>query len=107
MKSGAQFGRGLRAVRKAHKLKIGELADKVKKGSKHLGRLERGEKRPAFELIIALANVMNVSPARFFEHNLRDESEKSLRASIHNIIEKCEVEELRRIQRILIVLLGD
>ena len=107
MPPGTQFGRGLRAVRKAHKLKIGPLADRVKKGSKHLGRLERGEKQPSFELMIALANAMNVSPARFFEHDLRNESEKSLRASIRDIVERCEIEELRRIQRILIVLLGD
>jgi transcriptional regulator with XRE-family HTH domain len=105
MTSGTQFGRGLRAVRKARKLKIGQLAEKVEKGVKHLGRLERGEKHPSFELMIALASAMNVSPAAFFERDLNNQSEKSLRANIRNLIEGCTVEELKQIQRVLTALL--
>ena len=106
MTSGTQFGRGLRAVRKARKLKIGQLAERVGKGGKHIGRLERGEKQPSFELMIALANAMSVSPAAFFEHDLNDQSEKPLRKNIRNQIERCDLEELRRIQRVLTALLN-
>jgi transcriptional regulator with XRE-family HTH domain len=106
MTSGTQFGRGLRAVRKARKLKIGQLAERVEKGVKHLGRLERGEKQPSFELMIALANAMSVSPAAFFEHDLNEHSEKSLRANIRNLIARCDIEELKRIQRVLTALVN-
>jgi transcriptional regulator with XRE-family HTH domain len=60
------FGRLLRATRKDRKVSLGKLAEKVDSGVKHLGRIERGEKVPTFELIIALARELNASPSAFF-----------------------------------------
>ena len=60
------FGQLLRATRKDRKVNLGKLAEKVDIGVKHLGRIERGEKVPSFELIIALARELNASPATFF-----------------------------------------
>ena len=61
----AQFGALVRAARKASGLKAWQVADKADIDAKHLGRIERGEKQPSFELIIALAMALNVSPSRF------------------------------------------
>ncbi len=47
-------------------MSLGKLAEKVDIGPKHLGRIERGEKVPSFELIIALAKELNASPSAFF-----------------------------------------
>ena len=66
MNEATLFGQLLRATRKAHNVGLAKLAEKVGIGAKHLGRIERGEKLPSFELIIALANAMGVSPSEFF-----------------------------------------
>jgi transcriptional regulator with XRE-family HTH domain len=66
-KASVDFGRLVRAHRKAKKLKSWKVAEQVDIEVKHLGRIERGEKKPSFELIIALAEALSVSPSKFFE----------------------------------------
>jgi transcriptional regulator with XRE-family HTH domain len=73
MTPASKFGSLLRSVRKSRRLKIWQVADKVSVEVKHLGRIERGEKKPSFDLIVALAECLNVSPSRFFE--FKNESE--------------------------------
>jgi transcriptional regulator with XRE-family HTH domain len=101
MKASAQFGSRLRTVRKAHKLKIGQLADRVDIGIKHLGRLERGEKHPSFELIIALGEAMNVSPATFFEFDSSQADPKALRKHIDQLLAERDTNQLQQVHRIL------
>jgi transcriptional regulator with XRE-family HTH domain len=62
-----EFGKLVRAIRKEKKLKSSRLAEQVDIEVKHLGRIERGEKRPSFELIIALAEALEVPPTRLFD----------------------------------------
>ncbi|HWR15481.1 MAG TPA: helix-turn-helix transcriptional regulator [Terriglobales bacterium] len=90
MKEAVLFGELLRVTRKAHKLGIGELAERVDIGAKHLGRLERGEKAPLFELIIALANAMDVSPSVFFEFENLETDPKILKEQLVRLIETQE-----------------
>jgi transcriptional regulator with XRE-family HTH domain len=97
----AQFGRRLREIRKAHKLKIGELAERAETGVKHLGRIERGEKQPSFELIVDLAAAMNVSAAKFFEFDPSQADPKSLRKSLNHFLARQEAKQLQQIQRVL------
>jgi transcriptional regulator with XRE-family HTH domain len=40
-------------------------------GPKHLGKIERGEKVPSFELIIAIARELNASPSTFRHFEIR------------------------------------
>jgi transcriptional regulator with XRE-family HTH domain len=101
MNAAAQFGSRLRSVRKAHKLKIGQLADRVDIGVKHLGRLERGEKHPSFELIIALAQAMNVSPATFFEFDSPQTDPKILRKQLDQLLAERDAKQLLQVQRLL------
>jgi transcriptional regulator with XRE-family HTH domain len=96
----SQFGRKLREIRKANKLKIGELAERADTGIKHLGRIERGEKQPSFELIIALASAMNVSAARFFESEPPTDA-RTLRNQLNQLLVRRDLRELQQIQRIL------
>ena len=42
------------------------LAEREGNRTKHLGRIERGEKVPSFELIVALARELGASPSAFF-----------------------------------------
>ena len=101
MNAAEQFGSRLRAVRKSHKLKIGQLADRVDIGVKHLGRLERGEKHPSFELIIALAHAMNVSPAAFFEFDSYQTDPKILRKQLDRLLADRDAKQLHQVQRLL------
>lgn len=103
MTSAAQFGHRLREVRKAQKLKIGELAERANTGVKHLGRVERGEKQPSFELIIALAGAMNVSAAKFFEFEPPQADPKVIRKQLDQFLARQDAKQLRRVQRLLAV----
>ena len=101
MNASAQFGTRLRTVRKARKLKIGQLADRVDIGVKHLGRLERGEKHPSFELIIALAQAMNVSPATFFEFDPPQTDPRILKKQLDQLLAERDIKQLQQVQRLL------
>ena len=101
MTPAAQFGRRLREIRKAHKLKIGELAERADTGVKHLGRVERGEKQPSFELIIALAAAMSVSAAKFFEFDQPQADPKVLRKQLDQFLTRRDAKQLQQIQRVL------
>ena len=101
MTPAAQFGRRLREIRKAHKLKIAELAERADTGVKHLGRVERGEKQPSFELIIALAVAMSVSPAKFFEFDSPQSDPRVLRKQLDQFLARRDGSQLQQIQRIL------
>ncbi|MGD0963283.1 MAG: helix-turn-helix transcriptional regulator [Candidatus Acidiferrales bacterium] len=96
-----QFGRRLREIRKAHRLKIGQLAEKADTGVKHLGRIERGEKQPSFELIISLAKAMNVSPAKLFDFDSPQADSRILRKQLDQILAERDAKQLQQIQRIL------
>ena len=67
MTPASKFGSLLRGARKSRKLKIWQVAEKVDVEVKHLGRIERGKKKPSFDLIIAPSQSLGVSPSKFFE----------------------------------------
>jgi transcriptional regulator with XRE-family HTH domain len=102
--AGAKFGRRLRTIRKAQKLKIAQLAERADTGVKHLGRIERGEKLPSFDLIVALAEAMNVSPALFFEFDPPQTDPKVLRKQLDQLLANRESGQLRQAHRLLRVL---
>jgi transcriptional regulator with XRE-family HTH domain len=97
----AKFGHRVRAVRKAQKLKIAEVAERVGKEVKHLGRIERGEKKPSFELIIALGEAMKVSPATFFDFDPPPSDPRVLRKQLDQLVANRELGQLQQAQRLL------
>jgi transcriptional regulator with XRE-family HTH domain len=101
MTAAARFGRRLRSVRKAQKLKIAQLAERADTGVKHLGRIERGEKQPSFDLIIALAEAMNVSPATFFEFDSSQTDPRLLRKQLNQLLGNREPKQLQQAHRLL------
>jgi transcriptional regulator with XRE-family HTH domain len=100
MTAGARFGHCLRATRKTKKLKIAQLAERAGTGVKHLGRIERGEKLPSFDLIIALAEAMNVSPATFFELKDPERDPRVLRKKLQRLLDLLDGEQLRLAHRV-------
>jgi transcriptional regulator with XRE-family HTH domain len=105
MEAAEKFGRRVRAVRKARKLSIGELAEKADTDVKHLGRVERGEKRPSFELIVGLAQALNVSPATFFEFEAVQGDRNVVQKQLARLLADVELAQLQRVHRMLKVLL--
>ena len=78
-----------------------ELAEKVGIGAKHLGRVERGEKLPSFELIIALANAMGESPSVFFEFENAEADQRIMQDRLRRLLNKRDLEQLRKAYRVL------
>jgi transcriptional regulator with XRE-family HTH domain len=95
------FGRLLRATRKDRKMSLGKLAEKVDIGVKHLGRIERGEKVPSFELIIALAKELNTSPATFFHFENANADSKFLAQQLQALLTQRDAKQLRKAFRVL------
>ena len=78
-----------------------ELAEKVGIGAKHLGRVERGEKAPSFELIIALANAMGESPSAFFDFENARVDQKDVKQRLRKLLEKRDLGQLQKAYRVL------
>ncbi len=87
-------------MRKARKLKIWEVAERVGVEVKHLGRIERGERQPSFDLIIALAKCFNVSPARLFDFESASDL-KTLRKNIDQLLSALDAKQLGQVRQIL------
>src|SRR6267378_6864477 len=100
MTPASKFGSLLRSVRKSRKLKIWQVAEKVDIEVKHLGRIERGERQPSFDLIIALAKCLNVSPSKFFEFESADDP-KTLRKNIDQVLTSLDAKQLGQARQLL------
>jgi transcriptional regulator with XRE-family HTH domain len=87
-------------VRKSRKLKIWQLAEKVDVEVKHLGRIERGERQPSFDLILSLAKCLNVSPSKFFEFDSTPDP-KTLRKNIDQLLSGLDAEQLGHAHQLL------
>ena len=99
------FGQLVRAARKARKMNLGQLAEKADTGVKHLGRIERGEKQPSFELIIALAKAMNVSPSVFFQFDDARADQKFLKEQLRLLLQAQDTKQLQKACRVLRLML--
>ena len=81
------------------------VAEAVHLNQKYLGEIERGEKRPSFEAILALAKALNVSPAAFFQFDRVENNEKVLRRRIESLLQKSSPAQLDQAYRVLKALL--
>jgi transcriptional regulator with XRE-family HTH domain len=100
MNAAVLFGKRLRAVRKSRGLRIGDLAERAETGVKHLGRIERGEKQPSFELIISLARALDVSPSVLFDFEPSTDF-KGLKAQLQRLLERRDSRQLLQATRVL------
>jgi transcriptional regulator with XRE-family HTH domain len=99
------FGKRIRAIRKASKITQEAAAEKAQLNPKYLGEIERGEKRPSFEAILALARALNASPAAFFQFDSEESNEKALRKKIEALVHKSSLQQLQQIYRVVGALL--
>jgi transcriptional regulator with XRE-family HTH domain len=94
------FGKRLRAVRKAAQITQEVAAERAHLNPKYLGEIERGEKRPSFEAILALGTALNVSPAALFQFDKEEMNEKVLRKKIDVLLQKSDSEQLQQVYRL-------
>lgn len=106
MKEAELFGQLLRATRKSRKMSLSDLAEKVDKSAKYLGRVERGESQASFELIIDLANTMNISPSVFFDFESAQADQRLLKQRIRQLLERQDGQQLLKAFRVLSLILG-
>lgn len=99
------FGKRLRAIRKAAQITQEDAAERAHLNPKYLGEIERGEKRPSFEAMIALGTAFNVPVAAFFNFDREDSSEKILRKKIEVLLQKSDPKQLQQVHRLLKALL--
>jgi len=95
------FGKRVRSIRKAAKITQEEAAEKAQLNAKYLGEIERGEKRPSFDAILALAKALGTSPAAFFQFEKEESDEKVLRKRIDMLLAKATPQQLQQSYRIL------
>jgi len=100
------FGQLLRATRKSQKMSLADLAEKVDKSAKYLGRLERGESQASFDLIIALANAMSVSPSAFFDFEIVQADQKVVKEQLRRLLQRQDGRQLLKAYRVLKLALG-
>jgi transcriptional regulator with XRE-family HTH domain len=96
-----QFGRRLRLVRKAAKVTQEQAAERAQLNPKYLGQIERGEKRPSFEAIMALAKALKVEPEVLFQLDSGEADEKALRKNIETLLRQCGQQDLRRVYKVI------
>jgi transcriptional regulator with XRE-family HTH domain len=95
------FGKRVRAIRRAARITQEKAAEKAHLNSKYLGEIERGEKRPSFEAIVALARALSASPAAFFEFDGDQNDDKILRRKIDILLKDASPPQLMRVHKIL------
>jgi transcriptional regulator with XRE-family HTH domain len=93
------FGKRLRSLR--GKRSRSDVAEAAKISLGYLGELERGEKWPTLDIIIALAKANWVSPAALFEFESETVDSTALRKTLSSLLEKRDTKELQQALRLL------
>jgi transcriptional regulator with XRE-family HTH domain len=105
MEQAKLFGRRVRAIRKAARITQERIAEQAQINPKYLGELERGEKKPSFDALLALAKALQVSPASFFYFDAEESDERVLRRKIEGLLHDRSPQQLQQAYRMLRVLL--
>lgn len=99
------FGRQLSKVRRAKGLKQHEVEDRIGSGPQYLSHLETGTSKPSFDNIFELAEALDTSAADLFFVEGVDDKREIIRRRIHELLERCDENSLRKIYRLILVAL--
>jgi len=69
------FGKRIKALRTRNNMTQLELADKLNVSKSIISAYEKGIRTPAFETIVNLSDIFNVSPGIFFYHPEHEDKE--------------------------------
>ncbi len=95
------FGKRIRAVREAAGISREVVAERAKTTPNYLGEIERGEKWPALELIVSLANALSVSPDVLFQFEAEEVDTVILHSKLQEILATRNTTQLQQALRVL------
>lgn len=95
------FGKRVRAIRKAARITQEDAAERAKIHPKYLGEIERGEKRPSFDAIVAIADALGTPVAALFQFEYAELNEKALRRKIDALLSGASPQQLQVAYRLL------
>ena len=99
-----EIGQRIKKYRKQKNLTQDQVAAAAEICSKHLSRIENGHHNPRFDMIIQIANVLNV-PTDAFAKDMPDDSLELFWQGIKPTIEKLSVKQLEYLKRNIELLL--
>lgn len=105
MESLALFGRKARSIREAGGKTREMVAEAAAITPNYVGEIERGEKWPSLEVLVALGKSLDVSPAAFFEFESEELDPRILREKIFGLLNGRNIEELQQVLCLLTALL--
>jgi transcriptional regulator with XRE-family HTH domain len=105
MESLVLFGRKVRSTRESSGKTRETVAEDAAITPNYLGEIERGEKWPSLEIILALSKSFDVSPAAFFEFEAEELDPRILREKLTRLLKDRNTEQLQQALRILTAIL--
>jgi transcriptional regulator with XRE-family HTH domain len=103
LKHRSQFAKRVRKLRRNSKLSLEKAAERGEITANFWGDVERENKVPSLDTIVAMARGLNVSP-RVLLSLEREEDERDLRRRIESLLSKCSPQQLELIHRVVSVL---
>jgi transcriptional regulator with XRE-family HTH domain len=103
VKHRSQFAKRVRKLRRGSKLSLEKAAERGEITANFWGDVERENKVPSLDTIVAMARGLNVSP-RVLLSLEREDDERDLRKRIESLLDKCSPQQLELIHRVVSVL---
>ena len=104
MKHRTLFAQRIRKLRKAAKLSLGNAAERGNITGNFWGDVERGNKVPSLDTIVAMAKGLALPPSTLLLLE-REEEPRDIRKHIDSLLTKCNPQQLEMVHRIIKVLL--
>lgn len=95
------FGMRMKELRIVKNLSQELLANKAGISPKYMSRIEMGLHFPSFDIIVKLANVLQVEVKDFFEFAHEAKNVKDLKEIIRDLLNEADVERLRLAVKVL------
>jgi transcriptional regulator with XRE-family HTH domain len=99
------IGKRIKEIRRSKHLSQEQLAEKADINSKYLSRMERGTENPTLDMLIKLANALDVEMWEMFDFG-HVKSHKELKESLQNIIKTADEPSLRLALKIIRAVTG-
>ncbi len=94
------FGKRVRKLRKAAKLSLEEAAERGNITGNFWGDVERAQKVPSLDTIVAMAKGLNLSPSTLLLLEREDDAQ-DIRKRIDSLIHRATPQQLELIHRVL------
>lgn len=95
------FGIRVKGLRKNRGLSQEELAEKVDISSKYLSRIEMGQHFPSLDILVNLADALNVELKDFFEFAHEKPNPKELRETLNTLLKEADEDKMRLLVKVV------